>query len=971
MSLQASTIQHAFRCLKSYAYHENLNLFLKQRVAEFETNIVTKNIEVIKEVIESKKLEENMDLSEWLKQIFFHVLPKNVQTKEENEPHKSLGSFISNINESEYYNIEKINYFINAPVELHIIEILWCMYVGPVLEKGMTKDSYGNRLHPSFTQNIKNPSKNNGQEIFKKYIDQYNNWRENAIHLANETAKNGDNVVLLSLDLKSYYYNINLDYNKIYIEISNFYPIDSDLYKISFRLTEILEKIHKQYYSKIYSYLSITHPNCALKNGIPLGFTSSAILANWYLLSFDQSISEDVRPAYYGRYVDDMIFVFKNPVFDSIEPIKSIFNKYLNGVIDYTENEYFINIDDNLIPLQNDKLLMQYYDKNHSTAGLDVFRNQLDERSSAFEFLSNDHMNKELDKYAYCLLHNNSSNNIYNFIGLGVNESGLSKYLSSHITTHRLSKLDKKDSVLPQLKNLFKGKSALGFHRMWEKVYQYSLITNNYNFVKYFYEYLELEILKIFYVDRNNLISELLIQDLHLFNQISLSINLGLLDIKESKDLFLSMIKEDYFYTIRSKINNLIKLHPILHIFSWQFRKSNLIRHQLVGWPLANYSNYSGDLTCERTFNSDESFELDEEKLKFTPRFIHYDEWQIFKLSQHLISPDINLNKWFKSSQEEYEEKIYGDKLPIYLNKLESLDSKITKSEIKVKEDESKSTIKLAIGNFVVDEKDIALALRKDSSPNISFTRQEKLYSILQNAVSEKSDILVMPEVSIPVSWLPFLISFSRKYQIGLIFGLEHWVSKNKAYNLIIEALPFRISNVYNSCAFIARIKNHYAPAELDLLNTLRIQPANDFKPQAYYHKVSWRGVTFTTYNCFELSDITHRILFKSEIDLLFACVWNKDTNYYQHILESTVRDLHCYTVQTNTSQYGGSCVLRPTKTQSKTMLYVKGGENPCVLTTNLNISELRKFQFKSNPNQSDNYKHLPPGYDNELVLKR
>lgn len=229
-----------------------------------------------------------------------------------------------------------------------------------------------------------------------------------------------------------------------------------------------------------------------------------------------------------------------------------------------------------------------------------------------------------------------------------------------------------------------------------------------------------------------------------------------------------------------------------------------------------------------------------------------------------------------------------------------------------------------------------------------------------------------MPEVAIPVSWLPFMVAFSRRHQIGLVFGLEHWVSNGVAYNLIIEALPFRVSGKYKSCVMTARVKNHYAPAELELLEAVRLKPGNlVLKQNAYYHKVSWRGLSFATYNCFELSDITHRVLFKSQIDLLFACVWNKDTNYYQHILESAVRDLHCYTVQANTSQYGGSCVLRPTKTESKTMLYVKGGDNSCVLTTKLDIKGLRDFQYKSKPGSKDYFKHLPPGYDSDSVLSR
>ena len=138
-----------------------------------------------------------------------------------------------------------------------------------------------------------------------------------------------------------------------------------------------------------------------------------------------------------------------------------------------------------------------------------------------------------------------------------------------------------------------------------------------------------------------------------------------------------------------------------------------------------------------------------------------------------------------------------------------------------------------------------------------------------------------------------------------------------------------------------------------------------------YYNRISWNGITFASYNCFELSDIKHRTLFKSEIDVLFACVCNKDTNYYQDILGSAVRDLHCYVVQSNASQYGGSCVLRPVKTEDKIMLYVKGGDNTGILITEIDVAGLRDFQYKPDPGNKHGFKPLPPGFDSEKVLER
>ncbi|EJT9545123.1 hypothetical protein STL07_004725, partial [Salmonella enterica subsp. enterica serovar Kentucky] len=45
-----------------------------------------------------------------------------------------------------------------------------------------------------------------------------------------------------------------------------------------------------------------------------------------------------------------------------------------------------------------------------------------------------------------------------------------------------------------------------------------------------------------------------------------------------------------------------------------RFRDSNLIRHNLVSWPLVNYTNYRGDLTEEELYKN--ISELDIELVK-------------------------------------------------------------------------------------------------------------------------------------------------------------------------------------------------------------------------------------------------------------------------------------------------------------------------------------------------------------------
>lgn len=45
---------------------------------------------------------------------------------------------------------------------------------------------------------------------------------------------------------------------------------------------------------------------------IPIGMLSSNIIANWYLRTFDEKVNKYVKPAFYGRYVDDILIVLEN-----------------------------------------------------------------------------------------------------------------------------------------------------------------------------------------------------------------------------------------------------------------------------------------------------------------------------------------------------------------------------------------------------------------------------------------------------------------------------------------------------------------------------------------------------------------------------------------------------------------------------------------------------------------------------------
>lgn len=946
----------AYNCLKSYAYYENLNFYLKAEVARFENTNFDKKIN---KVVGFLNGNNKIDFEKWLNKIDVDILPKKIDSHLGTQ--QSSGAlFLSNNKTTAEYSISSVNYLIVAPVEIYLIETLWSMFVGSMLDDMFSSSVFGNRISGTIKKYSKNPeafNKVTAKNLFERYIENYNRWRDGGIDKAIDVIeKDKNDVAILSLDLKGFYYNIDIDFDDIKSIIEE-KQLDKTK-KLSLFLNEKLRSMHKKYREKISPYISETHP-FSVEKGIPIGFTSSAILANWYLMDFDNDIKSQVNPSYYGRYVDDILFVFSSPNIDIDSKGDEVINFIDDTLSDFIEltsqeyNDFSLTEEYHGLPIQKDKLIFHYFNKEHSLAGLQIFKQEIENRSSAFRFLPDEHISNDLDKFAYDILFDGSVNKFRSIVGLAENETELSKYISSHILAHRLCNLPSSESTLKQITMFFKGENCLRFSRLWEKVLSYTLITRKYGFSVSFYKQINETINKMKWKESKDPITLKLISCMREYIDISLCLNVALLDLN------ILLGDETSDNKALESIKSLLGQNPKMSDLVRRFRDSNMIRHNLVSWPLANYTSYDGDLTEEELYKKINDMQLVDKKINRTPRYIHADERQLFDLIDALHRKKLNK---FTVTNKHHSKHCVVKKIK---------DNKALEIRVDVNRKYDGQEVKIALANMKVERHSIESACRKDQSPNLSYERQRNLYRILNSATEENVHILLLPELSIPVSWLPFMAAHSRRKQIAFIFGLEHWVIKNCANNILVEMLPYTTRYKHKSSLLSFRIKNHYAPGEIEMLSSLRLKIGEPKVRKQRYHLVKWKGISFSTYNCFELANIEHRALFRSQLDVLFACVWNKDIKYYQHITEAAARDLHCYVAQSNTSHYGGSCVLQPTSSTISNKIYVKGGENHCILTTRLNISALREAQFRSFRLTSDVIKHNPPGFDFNALLER
>jgi len=973
------SITDAYKALKRIVYRENLDFIARLRLAQFESEEgFEERLNALQSIVEAGRqqiLTDSDSIDELLGAVSFYLLPKKVESLDESETDQG---YLTNKRTSDTgYQVSEVSYFIDLPVELRVLDTLWVMTAGRLLDSNLPDTLYANRLVPAT-----NAAECVSSDVFKFYVTQYGKWRDTAITTAVDLLeKHNSSAALFSLDIKQYYYNVRLDYAELRESLNVLCKesCNADEWLLVVNLTDLLQELHERYAAAIGDCLAVTHPGLHNKNQaklgdehsmtvLPIGLPSSQVLSNWYLREFDERVVRELSPAFYGRYVDDVMIVLQDPVIETSSDTRARFvERYLKGLIDCTDDGYTLMVPDGL-RVQKEKLLLHYYDKNHSQAGLKYFLKELERQNSAFRFLPGSEVDQEIDEIAYDLIREGSVRKLRSITGLRENSTELSKYLTMQIIAHRLSDETKPkgERILDQLFKFFQGKNFLDFCRLWEKVFSFTIIENRFEDAYRFYQRAQSLFKQLSYPeDRDGRVLSKLEQSVQSYLDVSLAMPCGLLELADD-----SGFKSRHFRELLFREQDITAM-SIRHK-ARAIRRANLIRHNYVAYPMTNYTRYEGSLleldwrSIFRLAAAEDGAWLDQVKMDYTPRYVHLDELQLSYFLQFLTDPEKD-GGWSLLGTDRVKSSGY--------TKVDMPEPALIHQDgpkayrIKVAESGKAAKLVVAIANMRVDERDIEASYRGDKKPNVSQDRQDKLYCVLNAAEKEHADMLVFPEVSIPHCWLPTMVAHSRRHQIALVFGLEHWVVDNRAYNLIVTTLPFRTSVGHDACLVCIRTKNHYAPQEIVDLKRVRLLPVQP-EPSTY-HLISWRGIQFAPYNCFELADIGHRGLFRSELDVLVACVWNRDKPYYNNIMESAVRDLHCYVVEANTSAYGGSCILQPTKNEAMDMVRVKGGDNTCILTATLDIQKLREFQFHEYSEVDTTFKPTPPGFNHESVIRR
>lgn len=911
-------VEGAYKKLKAHFFYDKTQLFMKSKIADFEhdEDSFKKNIILITNAL--KDNDENYFYS-LMDKISYQTLPKSFASQHNN----TLNDLINTSLEYDK-QISKTITFIDAPIELYIIDCLWTLLLGKKYceKENVLKYSAATK----FKKNLFCPGEDlfesidfKSNRLFEPYYNLYTKWSKNAFNTIKKSKDSSDKI-MISTDIKDFYNSIPS------AEFKQFTIFDTTLTKSFQFLTKTILDIQLKY------SLLLNKDRNKNRLSLPIGLISSILLREIYMESIDKEIEKKLQPIYYSRYVDDIIIVIECADEKKIKTKKEALEFLKEKKILEQQKNGFIFSGYPCFVINEEKTNCFYFPKDTDNLFIDMYEKQVKKNSSEANMLPDiELLQNSFESVSYTIENINYSESLKALGCLKNNSYNASRFIYGLQMLLKNTCLDQYDTdkYLTPIMKFYKGSQCIEYSNHWTSIFELFVICNEPQLFSDFFQIIKNEILKINLPQtlehHKKSIVENLIQKLRISASIALALSPSFLDVDSLEKMDLQ--KE----------------------FIDSIKKSNMFNHNLVIYPLLNYSQDPAISLRELNPYRISLATLSPFKLQWTPRFIHFIEFDIINSFASILNNseetyDTTKNKIYKiytktnNIQSKCKENILSCKITTKLNTTNIIYNLDTGTE---------DSPRIALVNTSIDQKSILQPLQHPHK-NLTPEKLNRLFKILNVAKEEAVDIIVFPEFYFPRILLNDIAKFATKNKISIITGLEYFTDKQpspkntttaQAYNCVCNIIPIKFSNSFYCGGVFLREKNFYAPKEKELLSQLYCSCTDTIKPN--YITINTNSYRYSTILCYEFTDIISRAAFKSQIEVLFVPQFNRDTNYFASIVESTSRDLHCFIVQANTLDFGDSRITAPYDSVHKNLMQIKGGETDVVMITTLNISDL------------------------------
>jgi len=207
------------------------------------------------------------------------------------------------------------------PVDTHVISALWINMVGHKLDACLDNTAYGSRLRRVRTEDLVGdetqlPFHITAVGSFQPYYQPYQRWRSDGLKAIRNELENERDVIAVSLDLRSFYHQIDPAFlgSKVFLKAIGLTE-DAALSKEEIDFTCELSHFLVNWAHKAEKFAKKVkkESDVELNGGLTIGLTASRIISNVLLHRWDRLVREKMTPVHYGRYVDDMFLVMRDP----------------------------------------------------------------------------------------------------------------------------------------------------------------------------------------------------------------------------------------------------------------------------------------------------------------------------------------------------------------------------------------------------------------------------------------------------------------------------------------------------------------------------------------------------------------------------------------------------------------------------------------------------------------------------------
>lgn len=924
----------------------------------------------------------------------------------------------------------KVDYRIigNHSVDFHVLSSLWIEKVGRLLEEKISENSYGCRLKrvgqkdgefiPTNLNNDISFVSKRVQGNFRPYLADYQSWQYKGLDEVKKALFENRKVLVVTADLKKYYHRIDSSFIKSYdllkyLGLFEYTSIQKNLNDI---LITAIQAWSKNVYQDKNVPIDFKYKGYV---GVPMGLGASKVIANILLVYLDKQIEDEIKPIYYGRYVDDIFIVLEdNGTIDSSEKFWSFMRKRIDNLrlsreesIRINKNEYIpkgyiIDIPysfNSLIEFGRGKEKFFFLEGKSGESFLNTLKESMDENSSEWKLPPN----TDSDIYSYTEQVTKASSNNSEAVNSLRKSDGISIQRLKFILY--LTRFEKALDLLPkklwdsQIEEFFllaidfliTPENLAVYSKYYPRIIALAIKAKKYevaitivNQVIYSYEKLD-SILK---QNEANLYNEKR-TDGCLNNALKYQLNLiceGVYSTINPSQIsndklksFLIWIAQKVKSESNKSFNDLIynatllfvsDLHRIPYKESFinpdLYHLQNIKEHQLYFFDVISLNtNDLPDYNVFKKFSKWISVTFDNFKISenFMPYAFYFYTRPFSLLELTILKPDWHSDiDTFKAFTRLFNIEWFDPKI---IHESEN-ESELALKRISINAPESELNRVFAFASLETSN-DSWLAVVRDDGFEPDISREQRILDLVKGILTCKKKLIhyvLFPELSIPRKLLLYLAKLFLRNKISIIAGVEYQnisSSPSSSFEGLVSNQLIYLLCVKNKDILqqISIVQEKTIPAQKEEYELFTVGGKALTANDSTKYLINHGGFFFSGLVCNDLLNIHHRASLRGEIDALIVVEWNKDVETYDSLIAASSNDLHAFVLQVNNRLYGDTRLRGPYKEHfERDKVRISGGELDYFVVATLDVDKLREFQrYHRSPDKP--FKPIPTGY--------